>query len=149
MSNIFDGTALDLYNANGLDLQSRWYAVGAWWNGRLFQKVTSGRISPFATGTYRDGTPFAGLNFASQEYLNLASHPEVVEAAIYALKHYGCHSAGSATLMGNTELSVHLERRLAGYLGYDDGYDDCLVFPIGWAAGYGAVKTLVRKHAIS
>ncbi|MDW9478937.1 aminotransferase class I/II-fold pyridoxal phosphate-dependent enzyme [Sinorhizobium meliloti] len=65
-----------------------------------------------------------------------------MEAVVSAVKHYGAHSAGSAALMGNTELSVCLEGRLAEYL----GYRDCVVFPIGWAAGYGAVKTLVRKH---
>ncbi|MDW9414222.1 aminotransferase class I/II-fold pyridoxal phosphate-dependent enzyme [Sinorhizobium meliloti] len=148
MSGFFEGTALDYFDAGSVDLQSRWDAVADWWNARLeagidpYQKITSDRISPLVKGSYRDGKVFSGLNFASQEYLSLASHPEIVEAAIYAARHYGCHSAGSATLMGNTDLSVQLERRLAEYL----GYKDCLVFPIGWAAGYGALKTLVRKH---
>jgi glycine C-acetyltransferase len=42
--------------------------------------------------------------------------------------------------MGNTALSMELERRLADFT----GYKDAVVFPIGWAAGYGAVKTLVK-----
>ncbi|WP_051440879.1 7-keto-8-aminopelargonate synthetase-like enzyme (plasmid) [Ensifer sp. WSM1721] len=148
MDKVFEGTALDHYDGSRVDLQSRWDAVGEWWNARLaagldsFQKITQGRITPIVRGTYRDGTSFSGLNFASQEYLSLASHPEVIDAAISALRQFGCHSAGSAGLMGNTALSILLEKRLAEYL----GYHDCVVFPIGWAAGYGAVKTLVRKH---
>lgn len=80
------------------------------------------------------------MNFASQEYLNLASHPAVHEAAKQAIDAYGVHSAGSAALMGNTWLSRELEERLAAFL----GYQDCTVFPTGWGAGYGVIKTLVR-----
>ena len=43
--------------------------------------------------------------------------------------------------MGNTSLSVALEERLARFL----GYEICTLFPIGWAAGYGIIKTLVRE----
>ncbi|TCT04374.1 glycine C-acetyltransferase [Aquabacter spiritensis] len=43
--------------------------------------------------------------------------------------------------MGNTSMSVALENRLARYL----GYDVCTLFPIGWAAGYGVIKTLIRE----
>ncbi len=44
--------------------------------------------------------------------------------------------------MGNSALSVELERRLADFL----GYDDCTSFATGWAAGYGVIKTLVQPH---
>jgi glycine C-acetyltransferase len=81
------------------------------------------------------------VNFASQEYLNLATHPEVRLAAKEAIDIFGVHSAGSAALMGNTRLSLELEKRLAAFL----GYKDCTVFPTGWGAGYGLVKTLVRQ----
>lgn len=83
MNRGFEGTALDHYEAGRLDLQSRWDGVGDWWNGRLtagvdpFQRITMSRINPLVTGSYRDGKPFSGLNFASQEYLSLASHPEI------------------------------------------------------------------------
>jgi glycine C-acetyltransferase len=42
--------------------------------------------------------------------------------------------------MGNTALSLELENRLARFL----GCRECTVFPTGWGAGYGAIRTLVR-----
>jgi len=131
-----------------VNLLERWEQPGIWWQERVehkidpYQKYSTTRVGNFIEGAHRDGTPFRGHNFASQDYLSLASHPDLMKAAISAIETYGLHSAGSAALMGNTALSVALERRLAGFL----GYDDVIVFPIGWAAGYGAVKTLVKPQ---
>jgi glycine C-acetyltransferase len=131
-----------------VNLLERWEQPGIWWQERVehkidpYQKYSTTRVGNFIEGAHRDGTPFQGHNFASQDYLSLASHPDLVKAAIEAIETYGLHSAGSAALMGNTVLSVALEQRLASFL----GYDDVVVFPIGWAAGYGAVKTLVKPH---
>lgn len=131
-----------------VNLLERWEQPGIWWQERVehkidpYQKYSTTRVGNFIEGAHRDGTPFRGHNFASQDYLSLASHPDLMKAAIKAIETYGLHSAGSAALMGNTALSVALEQRLAAFL----GYDDVVVFPIGWAAGYGAVKTLVKPH---
>jgi 7-keto-8-aminopelargonate synthetase-like enzyme len=124
----------------------RWNESGEWWQQRVehgldpYQKYSTSRVGSFIEGAYRDGTAFQGHNFASQDYLSLSSHPALMEAAKQAIDQYGLHSAGSAALMGNTALSVALERRLEAFL----GFEDVVVFPIGWAAGYGAVKTLVK-----
>ena len=40
------------------------------------------------------GTKMHGINFASQDYLSLSSHPEIKATAIEATKQYGVHSAG-------------------------------------------------------
>lgn len=131
-----------------VNLLERWEQPAIWWQERVehkidpYQKYSTTRVSNFIEGAHRDGTPFRGHNFASQDYLSLASHPDLMQAAIKAIETYGLHSAGSAALMGNTALSVALEQRLADFL----GYEDAVVFPIGWAAGYGAVKTLVKPH---
>ncbi|MCB1447510.1 MAG: aminotransferase class I/II-fold pyridoxal phosphate-dependent enzyme [Rhizobiaceae bacterium] len=131
-----------------VNLLERWEQPGIWWQERVehkidpYQKYSTTRVGNFIEGAHRDGTPFHGHNFASQDYLSLASHPDLMKAAIDAIGTYGLHSAGSAALMGNTALSVALERRLSAFL----GYDDVVVFPIGWAAGYGAVKTLVKPQ---
>ncbi|MGV3548883.1 aminotransferase class I/II-fold pyridoxal phosphate-dependent enzyme [Rhizobium sp.] len=131
-----------------MNLLERWEQPGVWWQERVehkidpYQKYSTTRVGNFIEGAHRDGTPFQGHNFASQDYLSLASHPALTKAAIGAIETYGLHSAGSAALMGNTALSVALEKRLASFL----GFDDVVVFPIGWAAGYGAVKTLVKPH---
>jgi glycine C-acetyltransferase len=130
------------------NLVDRWTESGEWWLARgrhrldPYQKYTTTRVGPRIEGAYHDGTPFRGDNFASQDYLSLSSHPKIISAVKDALDRYGLHSAGSAALMGNTALSVELERRLADLT----GFDDAVVFPIGWAAGYGAVKTLVTQN---
>lgn len=131
-----------------VNLLERWEQPGIWWQERVehridpYQKYSTTRVGNFIEGAHRDGTPFRGHNFASQDYLSLASHPDLMKAAVKAIETYGLHSAGSAALMGNTALSVALEQRLSDFL----GYDDVVVFPIGWAAGYGSVKTLVKPH---
>ncbi len=137
----------DHVDGSRTNLISRWSALGRWFVERgefgldPYQKVSSGRIGPETNGFLRDGTPISGVNFASQDYLSLSSHPSIMRAAAQAMERYGVHSAGSAALMGNTSLSVALEDRLASYL----GFGVCTLFPIGWAAGYGIIKTLVRE----
>jgi glycine C-acetyltransferase len=141
-----DGSTADFVDIARRDLIARWDSHRKWFDDRLvngidpYSKFTQSTISPEATACTRDERMFVGVNFASQEYLNLASHPGVHEAAKQAIDAYGVHSAGSAALMGNTKLSRLLEERLAAFL----GYRDCTVFPTGWGAGYGVIKTLVR-----
>lgn len=88
------------------------------------------------------GRRFAGINFASQDYLGLAGHPAVAEAAVEALRCFGPHSAGSATLLGNTALSLQLEREIGETL----RMPDVALFPTGWGAGFGAIAGLVRPY---
>ena len=87
-----------------------------------------------------EGVRFEGINFASQDYLSLSAHPAVSETAIETIKEFGVHSAGSPALVGNTSLSLALERKIGEFL----GMDQVTLFPTGWAAGFGVVKGLVR-----
>jgi len=89
-----------------------------------------------------DGRKFTGVNFASQDYLGLSSHPHIKEVAIEAIRRYGVHSAGSAALLGNTANSLSLERGLSDFL----GGREIVLYPIGWGAGYGAIQGFVRPH---
>jgi glycine C-acetyltransferase/8-amino-7-oxononanoate synthase len=88
------------------------------------------------------GQRYAGINFASQDYLGLAGHPAVAEAAVDALRCFGPHSAGSPTLLGNTALSLQLEQELAETL----RMSEVALFPTGWGAGFGAIAALVRPY---
>lgn len=105
-----------------------------------YSKYTSSMVGPEVTTHVRDNELFRGINFASQDYLNLSTHPDVICAAKEAIDQYGLHSAGSAALMGNTEASVALEEKNAKFT----GYADCTLFPTGWGAGYGVIRTLTR-----
>lgn len=130
----------------GPHLLHRLQPLTDWANARLTHgvdahcKVTGGRILPRVTAQDRAGRVISGVNFASQDYLNLSSHPQVIAAAQNAAMERGVHSAGSSALMGLTDLTLELESRMAQWL----GYQEATVFPTGWAAGYGIIKALVR-----
>jgi glycine C-acetyltransferase len=87
------------------------------------------------------GAPQAGVNFASQDYLSLASHPAIKQTAQEVISEFGVHSAGSPALVGNTSYSVALERKIAEFL----NMEEVTLFPTGWAAGFGVIKGLVRS----
>ncbi|RZJ00106.1 MAG: pyridoxal phosphate-dependent aminotransferase family protein [Brevundimonas sp.] len=88
-----------------------------------------------------EGELFEGVNFASQDYLSLAQHPDVRDVAIDTMMKFGVHSAGSPALVGNTSLSLELERKIGEFL----KAEHVALFPTGWAAGFGVIKGLVRS----
>src|SRR3546814_5099098 len=63
-----------------------------------------------------EGELFEGINFASQDYLSLSSHPDVRDVAIETMKEFGVHSAGSPALVGNTSLSPATEKKIGELL---------------------------------
>src|SRR5690242_13244457 len=90
-------------------------AAGVWPLGRSTEDGAFTRCKARSD----EGDLFQGVNFASQDYLGLNSHPKILEAAIEAMREFGVHSAGSPALVGNTSLSVELERKVGALLGYD------------------------------
>jgi glycine C-acetyltransferase len=81
------------------------------------------------------------LLFAGSNYLDLAHHPEVVEAAERAARDYGCASGGSRLICGNLDLHEALESELAKFL----GVDAALAFATGYMANVGVITALVRE----
>ena len=73
------------------------------------------------------------LLFSGSNYLALAAHPLVVEAAERAAKDYGCASGGSRLINGNSILHEELEARLADLL----GTESTLCFNTGYMANVG------------
>jgi 7-keto-8-aminopelargonate synthetase-like enzyme len=133
----------------GKDLLGRLERFAAWtnererWGVEPFSKSTDTAPRPECSIRDRSGQmSICGINFASQDYLSLSSHPAVKAAARVSIDEYGVHSAGSAALMGNTRLSLQLEHALAEFT----GYQQCTVFPTGWAAGYGIIRALVTRR---
>ena len=55
------------------------------------------------------------IMIGSNNYLGLANHPRVKEAAINAIEKYGSGCAGSRFLNGNLEIHDELEKKLAGF----------------------------------
>ncbi|MDB5967913.1 MAG: aminotransferase class I/II-fold pyridoxal phosphate-dependent enzyme [Hydrocarboniphaga sp.] len=99
---------------------------------------------PRATTTlqHSDGSRYSGVNFATQDYLSLSTHAAVKAAAAAAIERFGVHSAGSMALAGNVHESLALEASIADML----QMKHALLFPTGWAAGFGIVKGLVRQQ---
>jgi len=87
-----------------------------------------------------EGALFEGINFASQDYLSLSAHDAIRDTAIATINDFGVHSAGSPALVGNTSISLTLEKKIAEFL----EMEHVTLFPTGWAAGFGVVKGLVR-----
>jgi glycine C-acetyltransferase len=57
----------------------------------------------------------AVLNFSSNNYLGLTSHPQLIAAAQDALKTYGVGTASVRTIIGTQDLHQKLECKLAGF----------------------------------
>jgi glycine C-acetyltransferase len=105
-----------------------------------YAKSTATAPKTFCTAMTDSGRAFTGVNFASQDYLSLASHPQVKAAAVRAIEEYGVHSAGSAALLGNTRHSLELERVIAEFL----NGRQIVLYPTGWSAGFAAVQGIIR-----
>lgn len=105
-----------------------------------FSNAIRRAAGPTVEASADDSRSATGLNFASQDYLSLSSHPNVRAAASEVIDRYGVHSAGSPCLQGNTPLSLQLEQALCQAL----GFEEAILFPTGWAAGYGSIAGLVR-----
>lgn len=76
--------------------------------------------------------------FAGSNYLDLAHHPEVVEAAARAARDEGCAAGGSRLINGNLSAHEALEEELAKFL----GVESALVFATGYMANVGVIPAL-------
>lgn len=106
-----------------------------------FSRATEGGAGAVCSARDDRGSVMRGVNFASQDYLSLSSHPDVIETAKKTIDEAGVHSAGSPALVGNTSHSIALEQKIGAFL----GMQEVTLFPTGWAAGYGVIKGLVRS----
>jgi 8-amino-7-oxononanoate synthase len=78
------------------------------------------------------------LDLASNDYLGLARHPDVVAGAVAAAQEWGAGSTGSRLVTGSTQLHAELEDALASHIGAQAG----LVFSSGYLANLGAITAL-------
>ena len=146
------GNVAQFAQPRGPDLIRRTEALDAWCALRAahgvwqYARAVDGAPGPEAQvreegarGLAAPADPAPGVNFASQDYLSLASHPAVRDAAQRALADCGPHSAGSAVLQGNSRLSLALEDALGELL----HAQHVTLFPTGWGAAFGLVTALV------
>jgi len=79
--------------------------------------------------------------FCSNNYLNLAEDPRVIEAACRAMRTYGFGSAAARLISGTMRPHAALEQAAADFL----GKQAALYLPSGWAANQALLTTLPQK----
>ena len=82
--------------------------------------------------------PAGALDLASNDYLGLARHPQVIEAAQHAAAKYGAGARASRLVSGSSDLIEELEGELARF----KGAEAALVFSSGYAANLGVISAL-------
>lgn len=78
------------------------------------------------------------LDLASNDYLGLSQHPDVLAGGVEALRTWGAGAGGSRLVTGNTELHEEFEDALAAFV----GFESALVFSSGYTANIGALVSL-------
>ena len=81
------------------------------------------------------------LLLCSNNYLGLANHPALAEAAARAAHEHGVGAGASRLISGSLPLHAELEARLAAL----KGTEAALLFPSGYHANIGAITTLVGR----
>ncbi|MCZ7569229.1 MAG: glycine C-acetyltransferase [Ardenticatenaceae bacterium] len=84
------------------------------------------------------------LNFGSNNYLGLANHPRLVEAAKHAVDHYGVGPGAVRTISGTMTLHRRLEEKLAAF----KGAEATLTFQSGFNANLAVIPAIVNKEDI-
>lgn len=84
------------------------------------------------------------VNLSSNNYLGLASHPRLREAAKEAIDKYGISATASRLIVGSMELHRQLEEKLATF----EGMERALLFSTGYMANVGTIAAIVGRGDI-
>jgi 8-amino-7-oxononanoate synthase len=96
---------------------------------------------PFESGglhTSVGGKPI--VNFSSNDYLGLTTHPKAKEASKRAVDQFAC-GLSSSRVQATTTAHIELEQRLARWY----GYESCLLFTTGYQAMVGTLQALADR----
>jgi len=81
------------------------------------------------------------IDFSSNDYLGLSSHPKLKEASRIALEQFGTSCSASRLLSGDLEIFHRLEEKVAAF----KGKEAALVFNSGYQANLGIISALWEK----
>jgi glycine C-acetyltransferase len=113
--------------------------------GSLLGRMGDGPVEP--RQAYRDlfdGRFNEVLNFGTNNYLGLATHPEVRRKVCEAVQELGVGTGGSPAFSGYTRRHSGLERRLAALA----GHEDAVLLPSGFMANLCWVTGLLRRQDV-
>lgn len=80
------------------------------------------------------------LMLSANNYLNLTTHPKVVEASVQATKKYGAGSGSVRAIAGTMDLHLEAERVCADF----KEVEASLIYSAGYTANVGLIPTLVK-----
>ena len=106
--------------------------AGLWRELREIESAQSARIK-------FGGREF--INFSSNDYLGLAGHPALGQAAREAIEQFGVGSGASRLICGSLQPHHELESALAKW----QGTEAALVFSTGFAAAQGVLTSLLAR----
>lgn len=107
----------------------------------LYRKLRVLEGEPAAHATF-DHTSV--VNLSSNNYLGLATHPRLKQAAVDAVAKFGVGSGAVRTISGTMEMHMELERRLAKF----KHVESVVVFQSGFAANAGTVAAVLTKDDV-
>ena len=84
------------------------------------------------------------LNFCSNNYLGLANHAKIVDAACKATETYGVGPGAVRSIAGTMDLHIELEKRLAAF----KGVEAAITFQSGFNANLATIPALVGKEDV-
>jgi glycine C-acetyltransferase len=84
------------------------------------------------------------INLASNNYLGLANHPRLNDAACKAVMEFGAGSGAVRTIAGSMTMHRELERRLAEF----KHADEALMFQSGFTSNAGTVAAILTKEDV-
>ncbi len=94
-------------------------AEGLYKTERLITSPQAGEVTVRADGT-EDGAEREIINLCANNYLGLANHPALIEAAKRTMDAYGYGMASVRFICGTLDIHRQLEKALADFLGMDD-----------------------------
>ena len=106
--------------------------------------VTMDKVKPELDIREKDGNIRHVIMLGSNSYLNLSTHPQVMEGARKALEEFGYGMGAVSNYAGITDIHKELEKRIANFY----GAEDAIVFPSGYGANLGIVSALCGKNDV-
>ena len=82
------------------------------------------------------------IMLSSNNYLNLTTHPKVIQASIEAIEKYGAGSGSVRAIAGTLDIHLQAEKICAEF----KEVEAALIYSSGYAVNVGLIPTLVKGH---
>ena len=106
--------------------------------------VTMNKVQAESGIKEKNGHVHNVIMLGSNSYLNLSTHPQVMEGARQALEKFGYGMGAVSNYAGITDIHKDLEKRIAKFYGAEDS----IVFPSGYGANIGIISALCGKNDV-